>query len=92
MIKYINGILSKEVFILKNIVTTDWLLENLNKEALIILDCRFDMNNLEYGINAYKSAHIENAKFISLEHDMTGKLEIHGGRHPLPDMNKFAKN
>ena len=76
---------------MKNLVTTNWLLENLNKEALIILDCRFDMNNLEYGINAYKSAHIENSKFISLEYDMMGKLEIHGGRHPLPDMNKFAK-
>jgi thiosulfate/3-mercaptopyruvate sulfurtransferase len=72
-------------------VTVDFLLENFKNEALVILDARFRMDNLEYGANAYKKSHIENARFISLEQDMAGSVEKHGGRHPLPDMKVFAK-
>jgi len=76
---------------LKNVVTVDFLLENFKNQTLVILDCRFNLMDPEYGLKAYKKSHIENAKFISLEQDMAGKVEKHGGRHPLPDMKVFAK-
>jgi thiosulfate/3-mercaptopyruvate sulfurtransferase len=76
---------------MKNVVTVEWLLENMNDNNLIILDCRYDMGNLDYGVNEYKKSHIKNAHFINLEEDLTGEKSEHGGRHPMPDMNSFAK-
>lgn len=76
---------------MKNIVTIDWLLENLERKDLVILDCRFDLSNPEYGLEAYKKFHIKNSVYISLEENMAGETKEHGGRHPLPDMNEFTK-
>jgi thiosulfate/3-mercaptopyruvate sulfurtransferase len=80
-----------EVLTMKNVVTAEWLLQNLKRDDIIVLDCRYDMNNLDYGLNEYKKAHIRKAQFVSLEDDLTGKKGVHGGRHPLPDMNEFAR-
>lgn len=80
-----------EVLSLKNIVTADWLNENINREDMAILDCRFDLSNPNYGEESYRKSHIKNAVFVDLEKDLTGKKGEHGGRHPLPDMNVFAK-
>jgi thiosulfate/3-mercaptopyruvate sulfurtransferase len=79
------------VYGLKNVVTADWLIENINRKDLVILDCRFDLNNQRYGEEAYKEGHIKNAVLVDLEKDLTGEKGEHGGRHPLPDMNVFAK-
>lgn len=75
---------------MKNIVSIDWLLENINNNDLVILDCRFGMNEPQYGLKAYKKSHINNAVYIDLE-DLTGEVGEHGGGHPLPSMNEFIK-
>ena len=77
---------------MKNIVTIDWLLENLNNKEVVILDCRFALSDPEYGLKAYKKSHIKNAIYINLEEDLTGEAGEHGGRHPLPNMKDFAKS
>ena len=76
---------------MKNIVSIDWLLENINNKDLVILDCRFGMNDPQYGLKAYKKSHINNGVYIDLK-DLTGEVRVHGGRHPLPPMNEFVKN
>jgi thiosulfate/3-mercaptopyruvate sulfurtransferase len=80
-----------EVLILKNIVSAEWLLENINRDDLVILDCRFSLSDPSYGEEAYKKAHIKKAVLVDLEKDLAGEKGEHGGRHPLPDMNVFAK-
>lgn len=76
---------------MKNVVTIEWLLENMHDENLVILDCRYDMSDINYGYNQYKKSHIRNARFVDLERDLTGEKGEHGGRHPMPDMNVFAE-
>ncbi|WBW99115.1 sulfurtransferase [Oceanirhabdus sp. W0125-5] len=75
---------------MKNIVTIDWLAENLNNENLVILDCRFGMKEQQYGLNEYIKSHINNAIYIDLK-DLIGEVKEHGGRHPLPSLNGFVK-
>ncbi len=69
-------------------VSTDFLKEN--KDALLI-DCRFIMSEPEKESEAYKKEHIKGAIYVDLDKDMMGELAEHGGRHPLPDMDKFRK-
>jgi thiosulfate/3-mercaptopyruvate sulfurtransferase len=75
---------------MKNIVTAEWLMENMNRNDIVILDCRFSLNDPHYGEKAYKEAHIKNAIYVDLEKDLTGDRKRHGGRHPLPDIGRFV--
>ena len=60
-----------------------------NLDEYVIIDCRFDLVETDYGIKVYKNLHIKNAFFFDLEGDMSAKKSVHGGRHPLPDMAMF---
>jgi thiosulfate/3-mercaptopyruvate sulfurtransferase len=79
------------VITLKNIVNTNWLKEHISDENLIIIDCRFSLQDPHYGEKAYKEAHIPKAISVNLDKDLAGNAGEHGGRHPLPDMKTFSK-
>ncbi|MBD8083150.1 sulfurtransferase [Chryseobacterium caseinilyticum] len=64
-------------------------LKNLSTENLIILDARA-------GKDAYQNYienHLKGARFIDLDKDLAeiGEDAAFGGRHPLPDLEKFAE-
>lgn len=52
---------------------------------LVLLDCRFALDDPDYGRRSYNQGHIEGAHFADLERDLAGKI-VKGitGRHPLP--------
>ncbi|MSU00489.1 sulfurtransferase [Tissierella pigra] len=77
---------------MKNIISQEWLKDNISKEDLIILDTRAELNDPNYGLNEYEKGHIKGAHFVPMEEITTGELREHGGRHPLPDMNEFIEN
>ncbi|WMM25286.1 sulfurtransferase [Tissierella sp. MB52-C2] len=77
---------------MKNIISQEWLKNNISKEDLIILDTRAELNDPSYGFNEYNKGHIKGAQFVSMEEVMTGELREHGGRHPLPNMDEFIEN
>ena len=54
--------------------------------GLVILDCRFALEDPEYGLSSYAEGHIAGAQFADLERDLSGRV-IKGvtGRHPLPE-------
>lgn len=54
--------------------------------GLVILDCRFTLEDPDYGRSSYAEGHIAGAQFADLEQDLSGPV-IKGvtGRHPLPD-------
>ena len=66
------------------------LAENLEK--YVILDCRAELADSNYGKKEYEKEHIKGASFVDGETVLTGKTDKHGGRHPFPDMEKFRKN
>jgi thiosulfate/3-mercaptopyruvate sulfurtransferase len=57
-----------------------------NAADLVILDCRFSLDDPAYGQRSYSSAHIPAARFADLDRDLSAPV-IPGvtGRHPLPE-------
>lgn len=74
---------------MKHFVDRLWLKEHLNDQNIRIVDCRFQLGNPDAGYRAYHQAHIEGAVYFHLEKDLSGKVEEHGGRHPLPKIEAF---
>ena len=81
-----GGNVSREPF-----VSCEWLLENLGREDIVVVDCRYDLFDLELGRREYFRGHIPGSYFMDMEHDLTGEIGDHGGRHPLPDVANFVK-
>lgn len=71
------------------IISVSELKENLQKENLVILDARVGKDIAQ----TYLQHHIKGARFIDLDKDLAeiGKDAAFGGRHPLPDIQKFAE-
>lgn len=63
-------------------------LENKQNNTIII-DVRFQLNDPDAGRKAYLENHLPGAVYLDLNKDLSGKVEKHGGSHPLPDMELF---
>ncbi|MBU5592754.1 sulfurtransferase [Clostridium sp. MSJ-4] len=77
---------------MKNLMSLDDFLKIKDNDDFILLDCRFDLSDKDYGKNAFKEGHIRGAIYVDLETELTGQVKEHGGRHPLPDLNEFTVN
>ncbi len=75
---------------MKNIVSVRWVLARLYEPDMVVVDCRFQLGQPEAGRNAYEESHIPGAIYLDLEKDLSGPLDEHGGRHPLPDAAELA--
>ena len=56
-----------------------------------LFDCRHDLKNTEYGRQAYAKGHIPGALFLHLDDDLSGAKTGSNGRHPLPEIDAFAR-
>lgn len=65
-------------------------LEN-NQSNTVIIDVRFQLNDPDAGRKAYLESHLPGAVYLDLNKDLSGKVERHGGSHPLPDTELFAR-
>ena len=64
---------------------------NAQLGKVIIFDCRFNLGNKTLGQEQYRAGHISGAYYLDLEHDLSSPVAIHGGRHPLPDIEIFTQ-
>lgn len=71
---------------LAQLINAQQLAERLQQPSLVILDCRFALDDPDYGQRSYAQAHVPGARFVDLEKDLSGPV-ITGqtGRHPLPE-------
>lgn len=70
---------------LAQLMTAERLAARLEQPKLCLLDCRFALEDPDYGIRSYQQAHIPGACFLDLERDLSGEvLPGRSGRHPLP--------
>lgn len=76
---------------MKNLISKKWLLARLYDENLFIVDCRFQLGKPDAGSQSYKEEHIPGALYMDLEKDLSGPIQKHGGRHPLPDMEALSQ-
>ncbi len=67
---------------------------DLKKEqaGLVILDCRFALEDPDYGQRSYAEGHIAGSSFADLGRDLSGPV-VKGvtGRHPLPDPEQLVE-
>jgi len=71
---------------LAQLINAQQLAERLQQPDLIILDCRFALDDPQYGQRSYDQAHIPGARFADLEQDLSGPVTPgKTGRHPLPE-------
>ncbi|MBD2002197.1 MULTISPECIES: sulfurtransferase [Cyanophyceae] len=73
------------------IVSAEWLGEHVNDPQVVIVDCRFSLTDPELGHKQYLTSHIPGAYYLDLNKDLSGNVEKHGGRHPLPSPEELAK-
>ena len=67
-----------------------WIRDHLDDPDLVLIDCRYRLNDAEYGFKAYMQDHIRGAFFMDLNRDLSSPVSRHGGRHPMPDINEFV--
>ncbi len=72
------------------LISPQALAERQQSPGLVILDCRFALEDPDYGLQSYSEGRIAGALFADLERDLSGPV-IKGvtGRHPLPDAVKL---
>lgn len=75
-----------------NIIDVDSL-DNLIGHNLRILDVRYKLGGKEpnWGKESFEKGHIPGAVFFDLNQNLSAKIQKHGGRHPLVEIDKFAE-
>lgn len=76
---------------LAQLIQADTLAKQLGNDHLLIIDCRFALDNPHYGKEAYQLGHIPQAVYVDLEEDLSTPV-IKGvtSRHPLPDPEQLV--
>ena len=72
-------------------VGSDWLANHLDHPQVVIIDCRFQLADPNWGQVEYHYSHIPVAYYLDLNQDLSSPVQQHGGRHPLPEMNTLAQ-
>ena len=70
------------------IVSTDLLAAHL--ASWVVVDCRFDPTDEQWGRQQYQQAHVPGAVYASLNDDLAGPRTGSNGRHPLPSVDALA--
>lgn len=73
------------------IISTEELAEKLGTPGWVIVDCRFDLAQKDWGFEEYQKAHIPGAVYAHMNKDLAGPVTEQTGRHPLPDPQRMAE-
>jgi thiosulfate/3-mercaptopyruvate sulfurtransferase len=66
------------------LIDTGMLAACLSEPSLVIVDCRFKLDDPEWGEREYVAGHIPGALYAHLDNDLSGEKTGTNGRHPLP--------
>lgn len=69
------------------VVEANWLADNLG--SVVVADVRWYLDGRS-GRDAYDRGHLPGARFVDLDTDLSAAASPGGGRHPLPDPDRFA--
>ena len=73
------------------VVDSQWLNSQLDNLQVVVVDCRFQLTDPGWGEEQYKQSHIKGAYYLNLDRDLSGEVKNHGGRHPLPNIDRLAQ-
>jgi thiosulfate/3-mercaptopyruvate sulfurtransferase len=76
---------------LAQLITAEHLHARQGEPGMVILDCRFALDDPAYGARSYAEGHLPGAQFADLERDLSAPV-VKGvtGRHPLPDADELV--
>lgn len=71
---------------LARLIDSAQLQQRLHRPDLVLIDCRFALEEPAYGRRSYATGHIPGAHFLDLEQELSAPV-VKGvtGRHPLPE-------
>ncbi|WEJ70914.1 sulfurtransferase [Pseudomonas sp. PSE14] len=74
------------------LLTPEQLAARLDDPNLVLLDCRFSLDDPAYGARSYQENHIPGAHFADLNKDLSAPV-VPGvtGRHPLPNPQQLLE-
>jgi thiosulfate/3-mercaptopyruvate sulfurtransferase len=70
----------------KTLISTAALASHLTDPWFTIVDCRFKLDDVNWGEAAWRTGHIPGAVYAHLDRDLSGPKTGTNGRHPLPDV------
>jgi len=73
------------------LVSTESLAAQIGHSDLVVVDCRFALDDVDWGEQAYLEAHIPGARYAHLDRDLSGPKNGRNGRHPLPDQASLLR-
>lgn len=77
---------------MKRLISVPELFELMKSgKKYVLLDCRFDLMNKNYGADSYREGHIKGAYLVDIEKDLADPKSEHGGRHPFKNHMDFKK-
>lgn len=74
----------------RTIIDAQELAAHLDDPDWVIVDCRFDLDDTQAGLDFYREAHIPGAVYAHLDHHLSARPSPERGRHPLPAMEDLA--
>jgi thiosulfate/3-mercaptopyruvate sulfurtransferase len=77
--------------IFNTLISPDIMAVHLNDPSWVIVDCRFDLQKLDWGYEEYQLAHIPRAVYAHLNSDLASAITPVSGRHPLPKPEDFIR-
>ena len=72
------------------LISSDDLMPHLADPQWVVMDCRFVLAEPAAGERAYQQGHIPGARYAHLERDLSARVTVDSGRHPLPDKERLA--
>lgn len=78
------------MFMFPTIQMTD-LQQLVHTDQIRWFDCRYDLQNPDYGRDAFKTSHVQRAQYLDLARDLSGPRSETGGRHPLPSKQQWIQ-
>ena len=70
------------------ILSTDTVAAHVS--SWVVVDCRFDLTDEQWGRRQYEHAHVPGAVYASLNDDLSAPRTGSNGRHPLPSVDALA--
>lgn len=72
------------------LVQAETLATALDRDDLVVVDCRFSLAAPDAGETAYRAAHIPGARYAHLDRDLSDHRKAGQGRHPWPEADDFV--
>jgi thiosulfate/3-mercaptopyruvate sulfurtransferase len=75
----------------KTVVDCGQVSRYLSDPDWVIIDCRFDLDDIRWEYGQYQNAHIARPVYAHINDDLSGEiLSGRTSRHPLPSIERFT--